>query len=250
MQRKILNLAHRGYRARYPENTLLAFRQALEVKGCDGIELDVQLSKDGELVIMHDETLNRTTNGSGPLKDQILAGLRRLDAGEGEKIPTLDEYLDLVENRPFLTNIELKNSMEPYPGMEERVIQKVRARKMEDRVLFSSFRHDSVILCKKLAPEIPGGLLCAVHETFPGQRLDKVLRRMGENGIEYLHPGTLALSVDLLEALNEKGVAINTWTANAPGVIKRLVAEPCVRGIVTDDPALLAEMLGRGRNSC
>ena len=99
--------AHRGYRTKYPENTLLAFRMAIET-GCDGIELDVQLSKDGEIVIIHDESVDRTTNGSGAVCDMTFAQLRELDAGLGERIPLLSEYFDLVEGLPMITNIELK----------------------------------------------------------------------------------------------------------------------------------------------
>ena len=149
-------IAHRGDSAHAPENTLRAFRQALEKK-VDGIELDVHLTADGEVVVIHDEELKRTTNGKGHVSHFTLAELRELDAGEGEKIPTLTEVLDLLDEHTFL-NIELK-------GTNKRLIsaaaQCVLASGKKDQILYSSFNPFFLIKIKQYIPKAAVGLLIA-----------------------------------------------------------------------------------------
>ena len=121
------NFAHRGFSGKYPENTLLAFEKAIEAQA-DGIELDVQLTKDGEIVIIHDETIDRTTNGKGLVADYIYEELEKFDASyiyTGQfgfnKIPTLREYFNLIKDTNIVTNIELKTGINEYQGIEEKV---------------------------------------------------------------------------------------------------------------------------------
>lgn len=161
----IINFAHRGASAVCPENTMAAFRKGLEL-GATGIETDVQMTKDGGLVLIHDETLNRTTSGTGYVKDHTLAELLEVDAGswfgpefKDERLPLLEDLLDLLQGRDTILNIELKNGTFLYPGMEEKVIAAVRDFKMSDRVIFSSFNHYSLAYCQSLAPEIRTGIL-------------------------------------------------------------------------------------------
>lgn len=176
----IKTIAHRGYSARYPENSMLAFTKALET-GCEGIELDVHLSSDGIPVILHDEWVDRTTDGAGAVKDMTLAQLRALHLDQGERIPTLEEYLDLVRTSSVFTDIELKNSIFPYPGLEREVIRLIRRYGLEDRTLFSSFNHFSILECKKEAPEIFCGLLTWSWLIGAGGYTRK-------NGVECYHP--------------------------------------------------------------
>ena len=157
--------AHRGFSGKYPENTMLAFKKAEEV-GCYGIELDVQLTKDDEIVIMHDETIDRTTSGTGNIRDYTYQELCLVDCYgkfEGkydfQRIPTLREYLTWVKDTGLVTNIELKNSVYYYEHLEEKVIDMVREFQMEDRVIFSSFNLVSINKCKKMLPEVPMGYL-------------------------------------------------------------------------------------------
>ena len=152
--------AHRGYCAKYPENTMLAFREA-EKAGADGIELDVQLSKDGEVVVIHDEKVNRTTNGKGYVRDLTRKELQRVDAGhtmktimKKEPIPSLSEVLEWMTSNEIICNIELKNNIFRYEGMEEKVIQLVREYKLSQRVIISSFNHYSIVKSYRIAPEI------------------------------------------------------------------------------------------------
>ena len=120
------NFAHRGFSGKYPENTLLAFSKAIE-EGVDGIENDVHLTKDGVLVVMHDELVDRTTNGKGYIKDKTYEELSQLDASYifkeygPQKVPTLREYLELVKDTDIITNIELKTGVFEYPGIEQKV---------------------------------------------------------------------------------------------------------------------------------
>src|SRR3712207_1905347 len=143
----IKNFAHRGFSGKYPENTLLAFEKAIEL-GVDGIELDVHLSKDNEMVIIHDENVSRTTNGEGYIKDLTYEEISKLDASyiyTGQygfnKIPTLREYFELVKDKDVITNIELKTNIFEYPGIEQKVWELIQEYHLESKVIISSFNH-------------------------------------------------------------------------------------------------------------
>ena len=145
------NFAHRGFSGKYPENTMLAFQKAIEVEA-DGIELDVQLTKDGELVIIHDETIDRTTDGKGYVIDYTYEELSKFDASyiyrgkvEFNKIPTLKEYFELVKDLDFITNIELKTGINEYLGIEEKVYKLIKEYQLEEKVIISSFNHFSIL---------------------------------------------------------------------------------------------------------
>ncbi len=146
----MLIYAHRGYSANYPENTLSAFEAALPY--VDGIELDVQLSKDGRLVVIHDETVDRTTNGTGWVKDMTLQELRQLKIDGYERIPTLEEVLGLIERSNVTLNIELKTDQYAYPGIERLAWFAVDEFELGDRVVFSSFNRETLVLMRDVAP--------------------------------------------------------------------------------------------------
>ena len=228
------NIAHRGFSSHYPENTMLAFAQAIKAD-CNGIEFDVHLTKDGQAVIIHDETVDRTTNGKGVVKEMTLAQLRALDAGKGERIPTLDEYLDFVVKMDIVSNIELKNSIFRYPGIEEIVVGKVRARGLSQRVIFSSFNHFSVLECKRIAPEIRCGFLSDSWIINAGAYTKK-------HGIECIHPKYHSLTDEAIAEIHANGIEINTYTVNDLQTMRRLT-EFNVAGIITDNPALLKDVL-------
>ena len=228
-----LNFAHRGFSARYPENTLLAFRQALAA-GCDGIELDVHLSRDGTPVIIHDEDTLRTTGVAGRVGELPYADLRRLDAGLGEPVPSLEEYLDLVASLPVVTNIEMKNDRVAYAGLEEKVLELVRRRKLEDRIIFSSFNHDSIVKCKALAPDIPCGFLIEQAVADPAA----YLRRYQ---VEYFHPDYRLLNGPFGEAAFRDRLALHVWTVDTWQGFDELLRRN-VRGIITNNPLFLKEI--------
>lgn len=158
--------AHRGCSQRYPENTLLAFEKASAIQKLAGIELDIQLTKDGTLVVIHDENVDRTTDGIGFVRDYTLAELQKLkiDAGEYsvQRIPTMEEVFDLLEKRMktgLKLNIELKNSVWPYEGMEEKIVEMVYRRGMQKSVIYSSFYARSLERLKQLDANAELGIL-------------------------------------------------------------------------------------------
>ena len=162
----MLNIAHRGFRSRYPENTMLAFRKAIEA-GCDGIEFDVHLSKDGEAVIIHDEAVDRTTDGTGLVGQKTYHELKALNAAKPHPetidfapIPSLREYFEYIAEQPhIISNIELKTGVFVYEGIEEVVYQLMKEYKLINRCIVSSFNHESVLRMKKIDSAVTCGLL-------------------------------------------------------------------------------------------
>lgn len=158
--------AHRGCSQRYPENTLLAFEKAAELQNLTGIELDIQLTKDGQMVVFHDEKVDRTTDGTGYIRDYALAELKKLkiDAGNNsfQSIPMIEEVLELLSGRMkagLKLNIELKNSISPYEGMEEKIVNLVHERGLEGAVVYSTFYAKSLEKISRLDPEAELGIL-------------------------------------------------------------------------------------------
>ncbi|MDQ0340307.1 glycerophosphoryl diester phosphodiesterase [Caldalkalibacillus uzonensis] len=159
-------IAHRGSSQLAPENTLPAIKQAVRDQ-IEAIEIDVQMTKDSQVIVFHDEWLGRTTNGSGFVYDTPYAEIRRLDAGEwfhprfkGTHVPLLEEVLHLLQDQPVTLHIELKNHLIDYPGLEQSVIDLVQRYQMDNKVILSSFRVDSLETCLYMAPHIRRGLLC------------------------------------------------------------------------------------------
>ncbi len=180
--------AHRGCSQRYPENTLLAFEKALKIKGLAGIELDIQLTKDRHMVVLHDERVDRTTEGIGCVRDYTLADLKRLhiyaDVHPTQQIPTIEEVLDLIEpamQSGLKLNIELKNSVYPYEGMEEQIIDLIHARGLQEQVVYSSFSARSLQKVRELDPVTEIGIL----DTKVSDCLYKL---QGGCGANVLHP--------------------------------------------------------------
>lgn len=158
--------AHRGCSQMYPENTLLAFQKAIELEGLTGIELDIQLTKDGQLIVCHDEKVDRTTDGIGEVQQYTLAELKklRIDAGNGkyERIPAIEEVLDLLKDRlkkGLRLNIELKNSILPYEGMEKKIIELVHHYGVQESIIYSSFSALSLERIKRIDSEAKTGIL-------------------------------------------------------------------------------------------
>lgn len=237
----IINFAHRGASAVCPENTMAAFRRGLEL-GATGIETDVQMSLDGGLVIIHDEHLRRTTGADGLVKDKTLSELLELDAGSwfgpafaGERLPVLEELLDLLKDRDTVLNIELKNGVFLYPGMEEKVIAAVRDYGMSDRVVLSSFNHYSLAYCKSLAPEIRTGILYSEGLYRPWDYADS----LNADALHAYHPAVLP---EFIAEAAAQGKVYHPWTVNDREVMKSLIAAG-VAGIITDYPDVLAGLL-------
>ncbi|SHJ44487.1 glycerophosphoryl diester phosphodiesterase [Tessaracoccus bendigoensis DSM 12906] len=235
--------AHRGACAYAPENTIPAFQLAIDM-AADGVELDVQRTADGHLVIIHDETINRTSNGVGKVVDLTLEELRRCDFTNGFvgrrnlKIPTLNEALELFRPTNLTVNIELKNSVELYPGMELEVVKAVSAMGMDDQVLYSSFNHFSLAELRGLvAPEnlallLTDGLLdpWSYANWFGAGAINPDYRTLQQPGFVWL--------------AHEAGIKVNTWIVNKDEDAQRL-AESGVDAIITNFPDRVGDAVRR-----
>lgn len=230
--------AHRGARREAPENTLPAFELAV-AQGADGIELDVQLSADGAVVVIHDETVDRTTNGHGPVVGHRLAQLQRMDASAGMaghlgvQIPTLEQTLDLLAPSKLRLNIELKNSEEDYPGLEEKVLAAVAAHDLADRVVLSTFNHYSLKRLQALGATSQLGMLY----TDP---LYKPWRYASRLGVGAIHPPVrFVLGGGWVRHAQAAGLAVRPWVVNSERALGRMIRWG-VDGVFTDAPAFAA----------
>lgn len=223
MEQKIY--AHRGASAYAPENTLSAFRLAAEM-GADGVELDVQMTRDGALVVAHDERLERVSDGKGWLKDHTLAELRALRFNRvmpgcpDARIPTLDEVFRLLGDTGLGINIELKNSLIPYEGMEEKVLALAKDGFPAERLIISSFSHASILRVKRAAPEMQCGLLYDASLVRPWAYALAL-------GAEALHPHFAEVITPGGEcaAAHRAGVRVHTWTVNEPEDMEKVLRE-------------------------
>jgi len=205
--------AHRGASGYAPENTLEAFRLAME-QGADGMELDVHLTKDGEVVVIHDETLDRTSNGHGNVRDYTLEELKKfsfhnhMEKYQGVQIPTLKEVLNLVKNSRIKVNIELKTGIYWYEGIEEKTMDIVKTMGMEDRVIYSSFNHYSI---QKVLEQNSDAETAYLFSDVP-LNMEKYAK---DTGVKGLHPAVYHLKMaDFLETYMKSGLKVRVWTVN------------------------------------
>lgn len=229
-----LIFAHRGAAGTYPENTMISF-QIAETHKADGIELDVQLTKDGKVVVIHDETVNRTTNGKGAVRNYTYEDLQKLDASYtfSKKvgfcsIPLLEDVLEWLQSNKLLLNIELKNNKVPYRGLDEEIITLVRKYEMETRTILSSFNHYSMKRCHMMAPDIETAILYreGLHSPWG------YARKMGASAI---HPNYRYIADGIIEQTLENGIAVRPYTVNDEEMMHKLFRMG-VSGIVTDHP--------------
>jgi glycerophosphoryl diester phosphodiesterase len=224
-------IAHRGYSAQFAENTMNSFIEA-EKAGADGIELDVQLTKDGEIVVIHDEKVDRTTSGKGFVKGFLFKEIRKLNANtkgfKKEPIPSLIEVLEWMQTNRLVCNIELKNGLIPYEGMEEKVIELVSSYGLSDRIIISSFNHYSIVYCYRLAPEIETAPLF-IEGIYMPWIYCKSIRAKG------IHPKHSTVSDEIIKTSIDNGVAVRPYTVNKELHMHRLFKLDCT-ALITDDP--------------
>lgn len=231
--------AHRGYSGKYPENTMIAFKKALEC-GVDGIELDIQLTKDGEVVIIHDETIDRTTTGKGFVIDYTYEELEKFDASFKfkdlgfNKIPTLREYFQLVKDYDIVTNVELKTGINEYLGIEEKVWELIKEYNLEEKVIISSFNHFSVMRMKKIAPQLKYGFLSEDWIIDAGKYTHS-------HGVQCYHPRFNNLVPNVIKELKKYNLEINTWTVNLEEDMRYLYSNN-IDVIITNYPELAQEI--------
>ena len=236
-------VAHRGGSPYAPENTLASFKKSLQM-GFKTFELDVQLTKDGEVVVIHDELVDRVSNSSGLVRSYELEELKQLDVGfwfddsfKGEQIPTLQEIIDLVKGKAGL-QIELKNEFFSYRGMEEKVVNLLKQNNFVDHAMVTSFNEDSIF---------------DMGMRYPGIRLGLLIRKLPEDLSvmrywTYLHavlPYVRRVNKKVVDQAQLQGLKVYGWTANTHEEIRRLIRLG-VEGIITDQPLRVAEALEQG----
>lgn len=239
---RVLIVAHRGLSAEEPENTMRSFRRAAEV-GCDLIELDVHLSRDGIPVVIHDETLERTTNGSGRVADRTWAELRALDAGRGERIPALADVVAWAARGSISLSVEIKQptpalGLELYEGIEERVVALVRPSHMGLGIIHS-FDHPTIRRVRDLWPEATAGV------SYGGGRLTDPLELGTAARASGIHPWWAWVSSEVTEAAHAAGMHVHAWGAAWPPrreEIEALVSAG-VDSLDANDPRRLRKIL-------
>ncbi|GAB7386718.1 glycerophosphodiester phosphodiesterase [Bacillaceae bacterium] len=229
---------HRGAPLHKPENTLSSFREAIRL-GANGIELDIHMTKDGHLVVIHDPTLERTTNGKGYVHRHTLREIKRLRADrsfhlpyEVARVPTLAEIFHLVRKLkypPYL-NIELKNLFIPYRGMEENVIRLLQTYRLQKRCVISSYNFHSLQKIKKLAPEVKTALLYFGRLSAPWSLAQTI-------GASAIHPPVAQVSRAFVKASHRAGLKIFPYTVDEPQTMVRFI-QWGVDGLITNDPLL------------
>jgi glycerophosphoryl diester phosphodiesterase len=240
-------IAHRGFSTKYPENTLLAFQKALEANS-DYIELDVMLTKDGVLVVTHDNSTERLTGKNYQVEQTDFTKLRTLDFGLGEKLPTLEEVFDLCKGKMGV-QIELKST-----GSAQPTVELISKNGMENEVLISSFKHSELAKVKELNPT----LICAVLEPTLINKISIVksffnrkifidhAEEYGVEGIHPLYPYVLypPFRNRFCKKAHEKGLFVNVWTIDNPKTWKKLINSG-VDGIITNNPEALYDFLSK-----
>lgn len=233
--------AHRGASFYAPENTLEAFDIAVKQKA-DGIELDVQLSKDGKLVVIHDETIDRVSTGTGYVKDYNLNELKRFNFGKlfphfgFSAIPTLEEVYGLLKQTDLTINVELKTGIIFYEGIEEKLIDLADKMDMEDRIIYSSFNHYSLLNLRKLKKDAKIGLL--VSDIYVDV-LDYAIKL----GADALHPiGYMLQLPGFIEESKAKNMKLHVWTVDEEEEIK-LLNNHGIDAIITNKPVIARKII-------
>ncbi len=220
-------IGHRGAMGHAPENTRAAFVRGVAL-GADAVECDVHLSRDGEIVVIHDATLDRTTSGRGPVRALPWSVLRGLDAGHwfgeafrGERLWRLSDLLAWAKprrtraGRPLQIVVEIKNKPAAYPGIDGKIVAALRRSGMVRRAFVISFDHGSVGRVKRLCPALRGGLLFS-------ETPSDLTQRMARTRADAVFPRYTLVTADLLALARRRGWFVGTWTANDPADLSRL----------------------------
>jgi glycerophosphoryl diester phosphodiesterase len=240
-QGRMLVFGHRGASAYAPMNTIPAFELAVKQRA-DGVELDVQLSKDGKLIILHDFTVDHSTDGQGYARDKTLAELRDLDAGikfgeqfRGTRIPTLDEVFEAVGHKLFI-NVEIKSITEDTDGVEQVTADCITRHGMERRVIVSSFNPLALERFRAILPDVPIGYLYAPGEQPFAEKINALPH-------EARHPYHEMIDAAYMEWARQHQYFINTWTVDDPARTHELQALG-VNAVITDNPDVMREVVG------
>lgn len=248
---RTLIVAHRGGAALAPENTLGAFEHALKL-GVDMVECDVHLSKDGELIVMHDPSVSTTTNGTGLIADLTLAEIQKLDAAarsslrgwSPQAVPTLGEVLDLVKGKTGI-QIEIKLAGNTrYPSIEKKVVDAVNARGMTNDVIIISFDFPTLKQVKAIDSRIKTGALVRADWFMLRSPEKAVSDAIEQTGADYFMPTASPVNQAIVDAAHARGIKMGVWTVNVASEMKRYAGFG-VDAITTDRPDELKKTLGR-----
>jgi glycerophosphoryl diester phosphodiesterase len=233
-----LRIAHRGASGRglKPENTLSAFDEAIEI-GVDVIEIDVRITGDGKLIVLHDPSLDRTTDRSGLVRDMLYENVFEANAGEGEKVPLLKDVLNLARNRAQVL-IELKSDF-----ISETVLHTIHETESQEQVIVQSFNPQSVERFKLMSPSIPSALLVGELPTTPSRlRARRLVTQVLKTGSNILAIWHATITPSLIEEMRQRGIAVWAWTVDDEIAIKDLSLMG-VQGIVSNYPDRLNDVL-------
>ncbi len=243
-------IAHRGGADLAPENTLAAFKNAIRL-GVDMIEIDVHLSKDGHIMVIHDFTLDRTTTGKGRISDMTLEEIKKYDAGikfsekfRGEKVPTLEETMSLLHGKTGLLIEIKKDHDDQYPGIEEKVVEMIHKYKARSWVIVQSFNKYAILRTKRIDPAITTFYLTGRNFDDVYANIARQVAAGEKTGSEYdgIAPHFSQLNAEKVKTLQHAGDEIFTWTVDKPADMKRVIGWQ-VDGIITNSPDKLIELL-------
>ena len=237
--------AHRGASGYAPENTLEAFDLASRM-GADGVELDVHICRSGELVVAHDETVDRVADGTGMILNLSLSELKALHFNRTHpeyteaRLPLLSEVFELLRPTGLSVNIELKNSIVDYPELERKVLELAAEKFDLRRILFSSFNHHSMLRMKQLDPSVPCGLLYEAVMIDPW----KYAKALGMDAI-HPHYSEVIVNTGECSAAHASGIKVHTWTVNSPEAMEAVIREGA-DVLITNFPDQALKITARG----
>jgi len=242
--------AHRGGAALWPENSLLAFRNALAL-GADFLELDVHLSRDGEVMVIHDATLDRTTDGSGPVREHTAAELRALHLKDGggaptaEPVPTLDEVVALAAagQRQMLLEIKTDDRKRRYPGIEEKVMAVLDRHRFTSFAIVMAFERETWRRVREIRPDARAGALYSAR-ALPAAAIEPELQALRQAGIGFVGLDQRLVTADVARQARLAGLTLGVWTVNERDAIERFIGQG-VGVVITDRPDLAKAALGR-----
>jgi len=246
--------AHRGGAALWPENSLLAFRNAVAL-GADYLELDVHLSRDGEVMVIHDPTLDRTTTGTGPVVDRTAAELRALRLKDrsqtvtAEGIPTLDEVVALAAagGRRLLLEIKVDAGKARYPGIEERVVAILDRHGMAAATVVMAFEAETWRRVRALRPEIRAGALYSARALPSPSAVSRALSEARSAGVGFMGLAYALVTPEAVAEARKAGVELGAWTVNEPDVMRMLIDQG-IGVLITDRPDLAKNLLTQRRS--
>ena len=242
--------AHRGGAALWPENSLLAFRNALAL-GADFLELDVHLSRDGDVMVIHDATLDRTTDGSGPVREHTAADLHALHLKDGggaptaEPVPTLDEVVALAAagQRQMLLEIKTDDRKRRYPGIEEKVMAVLDRHRFTSFAIVMAFERETWRRVREIRPDARAGALYSAR-ALPAAAIEPELQALRQAGIGFVGLDQRLVTADVARQARLAGLTLGVWTVNERDAIERFIGQG-VGVVITDRPDLAKAALGR-----